>query len=73
MAMLSDGTLLVIELDKSQKEDEEEEQGSGEKYQLTQYDIRGNQISTRKLPDVPPFFMMEMTMQEKRCLALSYP
>ena len=73
MAMLSDGTLLVIELDKSQKEDKEEEQGNGEKYQLTQYDTRGNQIFTRQLADVPPFFMMEMTMQEKRCLALSYP
>ena len=70
MAMLSDGTLLVIELDKSNKEDKE---SSGEKYQLTQYDTRGNQIFTRKLADVAPFFMIEVTMQEKICLAMSYP
>ena len=74
MSMLSDGTLLVIEQDKFNKEDEVEEvESSGEKYQLTQYDTKGNKIFRRKLADVAPFFMIEVTMQEKRCLAMSFP
>ena len=71
MSMLCDGTLLVIEQDKFNKEKEVE--SSGEQYQLTQYDTKGNQIFRRKLTDVAPFFMIEVTMEEKRCLAMSFP